>query len=876
MSASHTSTADVTHTIAEILSFPFSSESSLTLALSELDPRMRGCTGPLWRAAEKSILASTNGLSVDEAVIIRDSWWFEEMGTLGAESAIPLGRVLGGISRRLLAASGPMARPIRATGTGGLPEREACLARLAFRWVSLALPMDLLLAAHPGGPSQVEVVDPVLRRTLADDGFAEVHQHLATSVTFEDLWSVLQGALLDRRALSARWFSPGAEFGEGRDLLEWLLRAAVGRLVLWWDMSGLGRGPTDSFQSGIDTLICRLTLDQGALVASHFTHVVRDLCRGRIGRSSPGVAAVQAVYKEVCRLCRPGMPGGLRSAGRWSDPLRMLDPMRSTFTELSFIRAGLRRLEVEGQNDKDRCCFFWQCQRVRNRFFRHVTQRPLTAGMQWFVRFCDRADTVSEFMSAGELLGSAARLTGAGRGLRSLEVRKAPSPKKSKLEKFLASTQRAALRLRVQYPDLEIGTVLHLPRIRGGDAQRGLPSAHGCGTNADPGSSRRGPRTVPYRHGAQYLQLRGRIRALADVLRDWPLVLNFVRGVDVCTDELSTPVWVIAPLIRWIRDVAAYVALAFAGRSGRTVPELRATIHAGEDFVHLLGGFRRLAETIHECRLVRGDRIGHGGVLGVSVSDWCRSSRQVPVAREERLFDLLWEYSWYCEGRVGPDSGRLKFVEAEILRLGRLVFGEFGDCLENVVALRRQLFDASSLAATRFPSGPPPESVRGDPSGVGRYLCSTDWFRRGQIVEWVDTVRESDALQTLQGALRRLVAGSGVFVEVNPTSNLLIGNLCDLERHPVWRMSRPQGNDSPVRIGTVCGSDNICTFATTLPQEFQLLCDTLVVGGESVSAAHSFVDRMRLDGLRARFTTADFHLDFRRMRGEVIDLPYLL
>ena len=72
------------------------------------------------------------------------------------------------------------------------------------------------------------------------------------------------------------------------------------------------------------------------------------------------------------------------------------------------------------------------------------------------------------------------------------------------------------------------------------------------------------------------------------------------------------------------------------------MPPLRITVHAGEDFVHLLTGLRRLDDAIQHLGLEEGDRIGHGIALGLNPVTWFERTRQVVQTREERLFDLVW------------------------------------------------------------------------------------------------------------------------------------------------------------------------------------------------------------------------------------------
>ncbi len=106
---------------------------------------------------------------------------------------------------------------------------------------------------------------------------------------------------------------------------------------------------------------------------------------------------------------------------------------------------------------------------------------------------------------------------------------------------------------------------------------------------------------------------------------------------------------------------------------------------------------------------------------------------------------------------------------------------------------------------------------------------------------------------------------------MNPTSNLLIGDLHDLTSHPLWRLRPPReavGCGPPV---SVCiGSDDPVTFGTELRQEYQLLHDSLLLSGFSDEEARRWIDRTRASGLESRFSvprTRRYSLRYFRSRN---------
>ena len=145
----------------------------------ELDPRLpeplpeppdkKNPTRELWRACE-SLYAPHTGWSLDRLVAARDLGWFG-----GSPSLKPISMQA---YLRNLARSHLMARP----GVTEIEERtelSAIDAHDHYRWLTFALPEDLLMAAlgvEPV-PRRVDKDLPLLVRRLLDLGVAEIHQH---------------------------------------------------------------------------------------------------------------------------------------------------------------------------------------------------------------------------------------------------------------------------------------------------------------------------------------------------------------------------------------------------------------------------------------------------------------------------------------------------------------------------------------------------------------------------------------------------------------------------------------------------------------------------------------------------------------------------
>ena len=101
------------------------------------------------------------------------------------------------------------------------------------------------------------------------------------------------------------------------------------------------------------------------------------------------------------------------------------------------------------------------------------------------------------------------------------------------------------------------------------------------------------------------------------------------------------------------------------------------------------------------------------------------------------------------------------------------------------------------------------------------------------------------------------MAQNGTVGEVNPSSNLLIGDLLDLRNHPILRLFPPQampGDPPPVMIAL--GSDDPLTFSTQLLREYTLLHQAASAAGYPERTVQDWLDTIRRTGMDARFTRA--------------------
>jgi hypothetical protein len=932
MSAPRQATIPFEHVEAELAAFPLVSEASFRLGIPTLEPLVSlKSNDKLWRAAEKHILNTLPSVPPDEAVAIRDKLWFDSSNPHQTiTKPISLLKYLRRIARSYLDEQG---RPIEvATPETYTRGRAAPEARLRWSWMCRALPPDLLRVARDvvdadGDPFPL---NPTLQQVLRDRGFAETHLHLGASTDFSLAWAGLMRGLIRDERRHSDFESFGAYFNHGQDLGSWILYAAVVRLILaeWLFNS------QSSNSSSEDLLQFTYNHRRLGVVERHrfatllsefrhgrwFTSARSDLAHEPNEHLAKRYARTRSLYHRLIgppdifrdrenerRTLRALYNPESRHDVYSNDPLARVvgwHPTEDVSPETLFVRAAFRYIEQNNKNSEF-ASLFWQVIRIRCLVYRHVVQRPLKPGLQWFVRFFARIKPLRQNISERVLTSTAARICGQDVGLRSLEVRlgteegvsdclekirqveKAmfPSSKDTGLRppQFrLNKDKRNATNQGINGEEgLEVGVLFHFSRKRGGGWELGKLNAYGLDHSY--------PRTVRTRIGSQplrnvgnpsgfrfarfYNEQRRHAQALVSVFQKYPLALRTVRGFDLCTDEAGVPVWVMAPLIRWVRDAGQQAAIHLKSRGEFKIPPPRISVHAGEDFVHLQTGLRRLDESVTYLHLEEGDRLGHALALGVDPSIWCVRAGRVILTRDERLFDLIWEWGCYARHGIGVASERLAYVRTEMVRLTRDIFGrsyapedllDFVDRLHKEKELRAEGFpDNPTLRAHNLKSQEEREGKEGgepDPDGrrlLRLYLGDERVWRRGRVPETIDlrnVGHERIALGQLQNGLRRKVGRLCLTIEVNPSSNLLIGDLGNFVGHPLWRL-RPVGPEDDVAPLSVCiGSDDPLTFATTLPHEYQLLFDALILMGRSHDEAMRWIDEARNAGMQSRFT----------------------
>ncbi len=684
---------------------------------------------------------------------------------------------------------------------------------LAWRWFSLALPPLLLSsAAMPLGispPNRIQVLDPSL---IPRGPVAHLHLHLGAVYPFELLWSHLASTVRFDEV-----YDPASGMRDVAEWKSWLTRALLARRVL----SAHTYHPTPS---PLET--CRFCLDDSDVsLAMDVSLALNELTRGRL--SSTDRFRDARLARLARRVVFRRRPIRYISDVWHNDPLggRDIHP-EAVFTARAFSYLSHQR--ETGQEDLFYASLWAQYQRLRCQLYRHLVCDPSEVGL---ATFSARYHRISEYLgSALEVLAPNLALEEPELSLKAVEVRAAP-PQNARICRAKARQIRECS----SDSQTEMGWVFHLIRDR-----------------------ERGNRLIRNREGERYLPRYARIfrshvrgaSLLGRCIRWWPDLLRSIRGLDLASEELKGPLWLaVSPLLE-LRE-----ASRVAARQRTGLQPLRLTLHVGEDFRHIVSGLRAIHEPFAWSLIERGDRLGHALALGVNVAKWCEQHPTVLQPRLERILDLAWLLDFISTpGRAAVDGATLHRLQRELSLLLREWSGI--DSLEDGIRLHRLLGNPAALSQVGYPSvasnSPPP--AREELQLLWSLLYSRAHQDRADEIIEVDTEPDSSLLVQIQKSLAKLLSQWQVTIEVNPSSNLLIGSLEQPLDQPMFHL-RPVEQHVAHALPVAINADDPITFSTRLADEYAYAWAGMVVGGGiSPTYARQWLDEAAETAWRSRFT----------------------
>lgn len=343
-----------------------------------------------------------------------------------------------------------------------------------------------------------------------------------------------------------------------------------------------------------------------------------------------------------------------------------------------------------------------------------------------------------------------------------------------------------------------------------------------------------------YKFGPRHKVLRDSVRRSTIALTRWRnLEFNknarLAVGVDAANSELYCRPEVFSQAYRFCRQYSW-------NNHNETPNNLHFTYHVGEDFYDIIDGLRAVWEAIHFLGLGRGDRIGHGLVLGTDINRYYAVRKGMVYLPKQVLLDNL---VWIIH-------------EADFTQPSEKLYRDLCDLYQNLVL---EIYGKKPLLDDYFQSmclrGDNPELYNGIPQKISRWNqmdrnedilaisarknnAAEDLYKNyhynKDVVNKGATVMEfkmSDVLIAVIDRMRlkmlHLVEELGIAIETNPTSNLKIGQIAGYDAHPLMEFNNVGiSNDGQYRgISVSINTDDRGVFGTSLEREYSLVAAAL-------------------------------------------------
>lgn len=661
---------------------------------------------------------------------------------------------------------------------------------IRWRAVTMLVPPSLVVAGAvsrgSGGPMRVQVLPNAI---APSSPVGHLHVHLGPMLPFEVLWTHLFRAFIWRESLdSIKGDGIDSIQGEGLPPLAPLWRKRRPGLRWQWTLEL--------------AMSARVWLLEALRTGSETppSRSLRDFARGRVEVERRGEALLAFWSRDPVRagarregkrltMTRDSAERGSTAASRGliAKPQRrpradVTEPER----EISLIADALRRCARGDAADSRFARILYQYLRVKVALYGRLVVDPWTAGLRHFL------DVVKRDKEYDNVIGDDSSLSAA----RSISARAEPPLEIGALE--IHTVPESWLKRQPARPPSQ-AWILSFVRAASPTEERseGIDGARGW-------TARENLVAAICRELVKRITLR-------------PSLLRELRGLSLMDWERNGPVWLFERHFRRLIDASVGVAGRYPDLE---LKPLRTAFHLGEDFDHILTGLRQIYEPFAWGLVRRGDRIGHALALGLSYEDWCKRTPWVRVRPWDRILDIGFVY-WVMEA-VGLQAGglgveRLRLQAAKAIRL---VFPGPEDTLraprdEDAVADPLQAARSLWLALPIRPPLPATATsvqlrwarrqlarLRNEPR-VGRAALSRSLS--------VETQPDLAMIHDIHRVVHEQVSKMQVAIEVNPSSNLLVGGFRAMFEQPVFHM-----DDLPISIH----ADDPLTFATTLADDY--------------------------------------------------------
>ena len=426
------------------------------------------------------------------------------------------------------------------------------------------------------------------------------------------------------------------------------------------------------------------------------------------------------------------------------------------------------------------------------------------------------------------------------------------------------------------------------------------------------------------RHWAQRQNYMKQAKMIVNFREAQPEFARRVLGIDSASREIGCRPEVFGSVYRLLGDHQ----YPYGGHltSQKRLPALGKTYHVAEDYPDVVDGLRAIDEAIHFLDFDCGDRLGHAMALGVNVEDWYQQKyREISLSVQDYLDNLAWLFHALNHLDISGVGSLKERIVQDFDHWFRVVYRsnvndvELWNRMERAQEYYRLTgedhghykphncsFDIRAYYHAWTLRGDDPECYidgffRKNISGTKycpeekckvcqnfpkrfddryvpeysllNYLYQFNYQIRRSGAQRIKIDISSDyvrAVKEVQLAMRHRIARSGISVETNPTSNVLIGTFRKYEKHPIlafFNRGLPvsaEEDDTCAQIQVSINTDDRGTFYTDIETEYALLARSVERLSDPQDAPrftkqdiYTWLDYIRIMGLEQSFRQPD-------------------
>ena len=370
------------------------------------------------------------------------------------------------------------------------------------------------------------------------------------------------------------------------------------------------------------------------------------------------------------------------------------------------------------------------------------------------------------------------------------------------------------------------------------------------------------------RHDAYRRRLRRYAEAIMEMREGRTEESRRVLGIDACSSEDGCRPEVFAQTFRVLKN-----HLVNQYHTEEKIPQLRCSYHVGEENQDVLDGIRAIDEAILFLNLESGDRIGHATMLGMNPNNWYRQRKyRITIRQLDYLDNIVWLHQQIIIYHIPNEDNLLEYLEKQFYIYFESVYRDAITYEYQDVSPRD--FDIYNYYTAWELRGDDPnlyrtgtyqrnllrrqgrdiwtkyeinETIEGELTGgddkrhlekvaalYSAYHYSYHVRNNGEQLITVEIPHHMiRGIRAVQNAMMRWISQKGIFIETNPSSNVLIAGMNGYGEHPITRFynkgldGKTDEKDECYQLNVSINTDDMGVFRTSLHSEYSLMAKAL-------------------------------------------------